>query len=78
MEAHETKKSKAVALYKAGEESKALKLFATFRLGFTKEEARTLQVASEATNVKFYQSIGIDTDKEIEKSREILKRKYNI
>lgn len=74
----ETKTSKATSLLRAGNLKEALSIFRTFRIGFTKEERRTLQIASESLsgNSLFYQQLGIDTAKEIEKSRAILASKY--
>ncbi|MDC7140136.1 hypothetical protein [Bacteroides finegoldii] len=74
----ETKTSKATFLLRAGNLKEALSIFRTFRIGFTKEERRTLQIASESLsgNSLFYQQLGIDTNKEIEKSKSILASKY--
>ena len=74
----ETKTSKAVSLLHSGCLKEALSIFRTFRIGFTKEERRTMQIASESLsgNADFYQQIGIDTRKEIEKSKELLTKKY--
>lgn len=74
----QTKTSKAISLLRSGCLKEALAIFRTFRVGFTKEERRTLQIASEALsgNSSFYQQIGIDTDIEIEKSKSILYSKY--
>lgn len=74
----ETKTNRATSLLRAGNLKEALSIFRTFRIGFTKEERRTLQIASESLsgNSLFYQQLGIDTDKEIEKSKSILTSKY--
>lgn len=74
----ETKTSKATSLLRAGNLKEALLIFRTFRIGFTKEEHRTLQIASESLsgNSLFYQQLGIDTNNEIEKSKVILALKY--
>lgn len=74
----QTKTSKAISLLRSGCLKEALTIFRTFRVGFTKEERRTLQIASEALsgNSSFYQQIGIDTDIEIEKSKSMLYDKY--
>lgn len=74
----ETKTSKATSLLRAGCLKEALSIFRTFRIDFTKEERRTLQIASESLsgNSSFYQQLGIDTNKEIEKSKSILASKY--
>lgn len=53
----ETKTNKAISLLRAGNLKEALLIFRTFRIGFTKEERRTLQIASESLsgNSLFYQ-----------------------
>ncbi|WP_106828094.1 hypothetical protein [Parabacteroides pacaensis] len=73
-----TKTKKAIELLRSGCFKEALSIFRTFRIGFTREERRTLQIASESLSGKslFYQQLGIDTDKEIEKSKSILASKY--
>lgn len=74
----ETKTNKAISLLQSGCLKEALAIFSTFRMGFTKEEHRTLEIASECLsgNEAFYRQLGIDTDAEIEKSRVILFCKY--
>lgn len=73
-----TKTEKAVKLFQSGCLKEALAIFRTFRIGFTKEERRTLQIASESItgNSSFYKQIGIDTDSMIMKSKEIIIEKY--
>lgn len=73
-----TKTEKAVSLFRSGCLKEALTIFRTFRIGFTKEERRTLQIAYESLtgNKSFYQQIGIDTDSMISKSVEIIAEKY--
>lgn len=68
----------AVNLLRAGNFIKALSIIKTFRLGFTKDEKRSIEIAYESLlgRDKFYQSIGIDTNKEIEKARQLLSDKY--
>lgn len=74
----ETKTNKAVLLFRSGQLKEALAIFRTFKIGFTNDERRTLQIASEALsgNDVFYKQIGIDTGREIEKSKELLTNKY--
>ena len=74
----ETKTNKAISLLQCGDFKAALAIFSTFRMGFTKEEQRTLKIASESLsgNSSFYRQLGIDTAKEIEKSKYILTSKY--
>lgn len=73
-----TKTEKAISLFKSGCLKEALAIFRTFRIGFTKEERRTLQIAYESLtgNDDFYKQLGIDTSDEIDKSRTILCSKY--
>ena len=73
-----TKTDKALSLFQCCDFKAALAIFSTFRIGFTKEERRTLQIASESLsgNSLFYQQLGIDTNKEIEKSKSIIASKY--
>ena len=75
-----TKTSKAVDLFKQGFIREALSIFKTFRIGFTKEEKRTLEIASDCLNGRssFYQQLGIDVDMEISRSKSIIPLKYNI
>ena len=74
----ETKTSKAISLLRSGYLKEALAIFSTFRVGFTKEERRTLKIAYECLsgNAGFYRQLGVDTNAEIEKSRILLSRKY--
>ena len=74
----ETKTSKAVALLKDGRMREALAVFRTFRMGFSREERRTIQIASETLNGsgKFYKSLGINTDSILEEASRILAKKY--
>ena len=74
----EMKTGKVRSLLKAGELLKALSIIKTFRLGFTKEEKRSIQIAYESLNghEQFYQLLGIDTEKEIERTRQLLADKY--
>lgn len=76
----ETKTSKGILLFRSGNLKEALLIFSTFRIGFTKEEKRTLKIARESLsgNSSFYRQLGIDTDKEIEKSKSIIASKYLI
>lgn len=74
----ETKTNKAVQLLKDGRVKEALSLFHKFRLGFTKSESRTIQIAYESMtgHARFYQMLGIDTEYEQEKALDILRAKY--
>lgn len=74
----QTKTDKAVQLFKSGNIKEAFAIFRTFRIGFTKDERRTLQIASEALNGmgKFYNDLGIDVSLEMSKAKEIVINKY--
>lgn len=78
MSLYRTKVDKVKSLLAAGAFQKALTIVKTFRIGFTKEEKRSIEIAYESLlgRDKFYQSIGIETNKEIEKARQILSDKY--
>ena len=73
-----TKTDKAIGLFKDGKLRDALAIFRTFKIGFTKDERRTLQIASETLNGsgRFYQMLGIDTSLEVQKSITVIKQKY--
>ena len=73
-----TKTSKAISLLHSGYLKEALAIFSTFRVGFSKEERRTLKIAHECLsgNSVFYRQLGIDTSEEVEKSKSILIAKY--
>ena len=76
----DTKTSKAVKMFNQGLLKESLSIFKTFRIGFTKEEKRTLEIASDCLNGRssFYQQLGIDVNMEILKSKSIIQLKYNI
>lgn len=65
-------------MFRDGDFDGAFSIFSTFRMGFTREETRTLQIASESLggHDEFYQSIGIDTDEEVRRAKEIIRTKY--
>ena len=73
-----TKTHKAVNLFKQGLIKESLAIFKTFRIGFTREEKRTLEIASDCLNGRssFYQQIGIDTETIIRQSLSIINSKY--
>ena len=74
----ETKTSKAIALLHSGCLKEALAIFSTFRIGFTKDERRTLKISYECLsgNAGFYRQLGTDTSAEIEKSKSLLLERY--
>ena len=78
MKATKTKTSKAIDLFRSGQLKEALALFSAFRIGFTDDELRTLQIAHESLcgHSKFYASLGIDCSKAVEESKLIIREKY--
>lgn len=78
MSLYRTKVDKVKSLLAAGDFQKALTIVKTFRIGFSKEEKRSIQIAYESLSGHdhFYRSLGIDTDKEIERTRQLLADKY--
>lgn len=76
----ETKTTQAVALFTSGNISGALKIFRTFKIGFTKEERRLLQIAQESLTGKedFYKSLQLDTDTIKSQAIQLIKQKYNV
>ena len=78
MSLYRTKVDKVKSLLAAEAFQEALTIVKTFRFGFSKEEKRSIEIAYEGLNghEQFYKSIGIDTDKEIEKVSLLLTDKY--
>ena len=74
------KTDKAIGLLREGRLKEALAIISKFRIGFTKDEKRTMEIASEslAGNASFYEDIGIDTRAYIRKAEEIIRNKYKI
>lgn len=74
----ETKTSQAITLFRNGCHKEALAIFVTFKVGFTKDEKRTLQIAYETLlgHGLFYAQLSIDIQLEVEKSKEIINKKY--
>ncbi len=74
----EPKTSRAIQLFRSGDFRGAFSMFSGFRIGFTRDERQTLQIASESLggHDRFYRSLGIDTDGEVGKAKEIIKTKY--
>ena len=73
------KTSKAISYLKKGDFKSALSIFKTFKIGFSKEEKRILEIASDCLNGRslFYQQLGIDVNKIISNSKLIIQSKYN-
>lgn len=74
----EYKSEKAKRLFLAGDIKGALCIYKSFPFGFTKDERRAIEIAHEslAGREAFYQSIGINTDEMISKSKDIITKKY--
>lgn len=71
----ETKTKKAVELFHKGEYKAAFKIFKTFKIGFSKEERRMIEIANDVFcgNEKFYQMIGLDTKEIVNKSLNLIR-----
>lgn len=76
----ETKTTQAVSLFTSGKMAEALKIFRTFKIGFTKEERRLLQIAQESLSGKedFYKSLQLDTATIKSQAIQLIKSKYNL
>lgn len=74
----ETKTQKACRLLRRGEVKEALKIFRTFRIGWSKEEKRKIDIACECLcgNDGFYSSLGIDCRLVVDEAVKLLKAKY--
>ncbi len=73
-----TKTETAIGYMLREEWQNALAIFSTFRVGFSKDEVRSMEIAYESMcgHANFYRSLGIDTDTEIAKSKAFLLKKY--
>lgn len=76
----DTKTSQAVSLFTSGNTVEALKIFKSFKIGFTNEERRIVAIAHESLtgHEEFYKSIQVDTATIKAKAIQIIKQKYNI
>ena len=76
----ETKTSKAVELFRNGKVKEALGIFSTFRIGFSKEEKRAIEIAHESMTGKeaFYRSLGIDVDEQYRVAVVAINRMYKL
>lgn len=72
----QTKTEKLKQHFGENEIKKSLKIFKTFKIGVSKEDQRSVQIAYESMTGKenFYLELGINTEKECSKSIEILKK----
>ena len=75
-----TKTAQALQRYKAGDLKGALSIFTTFRMEFSKDEKRAIQIANETLSGhgRFYESLGINTCKMIESAKLAINRKYKL
>lgn len=74
----ETKTQQAIRLLAGGDIKEALKVFKTFRLGWSKDEKRIIDIACECLCGKapFYSSLGIDCEKVVEDAVVLARSKY--
>lgn len=74
----ETKTQIACSLLRSGDVKEALKMFRTFRLGWSKEEKRKVDIACECLcgNAAFYSSLGIDCGQVVDEAVALLRGKY--
>ena len=74
----ETKTTQAINLFNSGNVAGALKIFKSFKIGFTKDETRILQIAHETLtgNSSFYKQIQLDTDTIVSEAIQIITSKY--
>ena len=74
-----TKTEIALGLFKSGKIKEALGIFKTFKLGYTKEETKSLTIAYECMTGKesFYKSLKVDTEFHYNNAMSILKSKYS-
>lgn len=72
------KTQKALDYWKNKEYAKALSIFAKFRLGFSKEEKRTLEIAHDIHQGrgKFYEQLGYNLKTVCSNAHEILLHHY--
>lgn len=75
-----TKTEKAIQLISCDNWQAALSLIRTFRLGFTSDQKRLIQIASDVLNGhgKFYRDLGVDTDKVLADCKDMLREKYKV
>lgn len=78
MEISQSDKAKKLLIEQRYKE--ALAIYRTFRVGFDKEQKRTIEIAYESLcgKASFYHSLGIDTEQEVSKAIKLLTSKYQI
>lgn len=69
-----TKTEQLRKLWKEGQSKKGLKIFKTFKIGVSKEDKRTVEIAYEVLTGKenFYLSLGIDTQQKCKEAQTIV------
>ena len=74
-----TKTEQVKAFVAKQEWAKAIKIAATFKVGFTKEEKRIMEIAKEAFtgHASFYKSLGIDVEAMQVQAIAIVSNMYN-
>lgn len=75
-----TKTQIALAAMRNGDTAKCFSILKTFRFGFTKDEKRTLEMASDIAHGlgRIYLQLGYNTGEITAKARIIVKNKYNV
>lgn len=73
-----TKTDKIRDFLRKGDVNSALKLYATFRIGISKEDKRVIEIAKDCITGKaaFYKALGINTEEYISKAFNIVSYKY--
>lgn len=73
-----TKTETAKNLFSSGKIKEALKIFKSFKIGFSAEEKQILTTAYECMsgNETFYQSLNIDTEQTKTQAISIIQQKY--
>ncbi len=74
-----TKTEIAKRYFQQGDIGKAIKILSKFH-GFSKEELRCLQIASEcySGNRAFYESLGIDIENVLSEATAFIEKRYNL
>ena len=75
-----SKTEKALKLISSGDWKSGLQLIRKFRIGFTKEEMRIVEIASDVLNghENFYLCLKIDTQKVVLDCKKIISEKYKV
>lgn len=75
-----TKTEQAVTLWKSGKIKEALRIFKTFKIGFSKDDKQTIEVAYEmmSGNEKFYVSLGFNRVEVETNAKNIIEKVYQI